>query len=445
MSLLRAVLDAGGSRRAWSTESIIPSAGAAYWGTNGSNAISQDQAAKILAIYSCVSLLADTISTLPAGAFDKVDDTRIEVKGPGWLSLPIPDDPNETWEDHVSQLVWSQELDGNSFTLALPDVFDPAELRVVNPQKVTIRKRGQWDINMADGRETVGPDQLIHIARNRRPGLLRAASAVEEGGTSFAMKRAAERFSAKVFNNAVFLSGQLVLPGPALPAAITQIKDELAAQYGPENAGKPGVFANGAKWDVPHMNLQEMQLVELHKYAKLEAAGLFRVPPYLIGVVDPGAMAYASVEAQGTDFEKYSIRPRIVRIERAYNRLIPGALTYLRLNTAGLLRADFKTRMEGHQVAIQSRIQTVDEVRALEDWAPFGEANGGGFVDTPNNTVMDPRYAAINLLVRNGFDPAAALAALGLPPILHTGLVSKYVQGENVATAGAEPALNPTA
>lgn len=385
MSLLRTVLGGGASRRDQFYTEGVPALSTMPWAVGGGG-INQDSAVRIAAIHSCVSLLADTVSTQPFGAFQRTGGARLPAPDPDWMRQPIPDDPSVTMVDHLSQLMWSLALDGNSFTLALPNVFDPAELRVVNPTRTVIRKRARYELTMdGGGREVVGPDQMIHIARSRLAGGLRGMSPVEEAGTTFAMKRAAERFGERVFNQGIFLSGQLLLPGPASKDVIDQLKDELALQYGgAANGGKPGVFANGAKWDVPPINLQDMQLVELHKYAKLEAAGLWRVPPYLIGITDPGSMAYNSVEAQGTDFEKYTIRSYNVRIEKAYDRLIPGDLTFVRLNSAGLLRGDLKSRQEAYGFALQNKIMTRDEVRALEDLPPFGDERGG-LLETPNN------------------------------------------------------------
>lgn len=382
MSLLRAILGGGRERRDQFYEQGVPSLGSQSWAAG--NGVTQDQAVRILAIHACVSLLSDTISTLPAGTYVRNGGTRVETDPPGWLTTPIPSDLNATWEDHLSQLVWSQELDGNSFTLALPNAYEPTELYVLNPTGVTIRARGRYEITMDSGREIVGPDQLVHIVRNRRPGALRGMSPVEMAGTTFAMKRAAERFSERIFSQGIFLSGQMLLPGPASADVIDQLKAELTEQYaGASNAGKPGIFANGAKWEVPQLNLADMQLMELHKWAKLEAAGLFRVPPYLIGVVEPGAMAYASVEAQGTDFAKYSVLPRTIRIERAYNRLIPGRASFLKLSLDGVQRADFKSRAESYQFYLQNKVLRPAEVRALEDWAPDPEMPG--YLETPNN------------------------------------------------------------
>lgn len=382
--LLRAIMGGGAARRDQFYTEGVPPLSSMPW-AHGGGTISQDEAVRIAAIQMCVSLLADVVSTLPTGAYLKDGERRLPFDEPAWLRQPIPEDPNVTWQDHISQAMWSQELDGNIFTLALPDVNEVTALYNVNPQRVTIRKPGRFELTLDGGRETVGPDQMIHIARNRRPGALRGASPVEEAGTTFAMKRAADRFGERVFNQGIFLSGQMLLPGPAGPDVIKELTEQIAQQYaGTANAGKPGIFANGAKWEVPQLNLQQMQLIELHKWAKLEAAGLWRVPPYLIGVTDPGAMANASVEGQGIDLAKYSITPRTTRIEAGYRRLLGHPDAYLRMNVDGLQRGDFKTRWEGYQIGLQNKAYYVEDVWRMEDLDP---ARTGHLLETPNNNA----------------------------------------------------------
>lgn len=386
MSLLRAALGGRGARRDQFYTEGVPSLSSMPWAYGG-DSIGQDEAIHIAAIYSCVSLLADTVSTLPTHTYDRQGTTRVPLDDPEWMVHPLPLDPSTTWIDHLSQLMWSDCLDGNMFTLALPDVKNAVDLYVLNPTKVVIRKRATYELSMdGGGHEEVGPDQMIHIPHSRRPGDYRGMSPVQEAGTTFAMKKAAEKFTQRVFNQGIFLSGQLLLPGPASLDTMTQLRDEITTQYaGVANAGKPGIFANGAKWDIPQRNFQEMQLVELHKMAKLEAAGLYRVPPYLIGVTDPGAMAYASVEAQSIDFEKYTIRSYVERIEAGYDRLVPGSTSFMKINTNGLLRGDVKSRAEAAQFWVQNKILRPSEIRATEDFPPDPEMPG--YLETPNNNA----------------------------------------------------------
>lgn len=430
MSILQAILGTGPSRRDLFYREGIPPVSETSW---SGERIDQDSAVRMIAVYACVSLLADTVSTLPVGTYVKQGTTRLPDDDPDWLDMPVPTDPSLTRIDHLSQLMWSQGLDNNSFTLVLPDVSDPAELRVCNPNRVEVKssRTGPRYTLTPDGggREEVGPDQMVHISRARLGGTGRGVSPVSVASQSLATKRAAERLAAKVFGNGMFLSGQLLLPGPAQQEVIDQLRGEITEQYvGSDNAFKPGIFANGAKWDVPGINLAQFQLLEQNQNVTKEVARVYRIAPYLVGVTEPGAMANASVEAQGIEFEKFTIRPYIERIELAYRRLL-GPGRYLKFDTKGLLRGDFKTRMEGYQVATGAKLMLPEEARALEDMPPI--APGAAYLETPNNSAPDPRYQSLARLISAGYDPTESLAALGLPPIKHIGLPPVTVQPES--------------
>src|SRR3990167_3340057 len=104
-------------------------------------AVTRDKALGLSAVAACVSLKADTISTLPMKEHAKEGERRIEVDPqPDWLDRPIPRDPSVTFGGHLSQLVTSLELEGNSFTFASPSIYNPAELRVLDPRRVEIKR-----------------------------------------------------------------------------------------------------------------------------------------------------------------------------------------------------------------------------------------------------------------------------------------------------------------
>jgi phage portal protein BeeE len=212
----------GGERRdLFANSSIIPSV------EHMAEMVGQDSATRLIAVFRANQLLADTISTLPVGVFTRVGDQRVPVDGPGWLEQPDPTDPSITLVEHFSQVMWSLGLDGTSFTLALPNVDDPAELHVLDPKRVTIRKRGEWIVRLDDGTEKLGADQIVQIDRSRRPGQLRGMSPIDEASTTLGTQQAASRFGSKVFRNGVYMSGYLAIPGTKDPAVLAQIKDEI--------------------------------------------------------------------------------------------------------------------------------------------------------------------------------------------------------------------------
>jgi HK97 family phage portal protein len=390
VSLLRAILGRAPEQRMFEASSIIGSAGSV------GSTISQDTSTRIIAVFRAVQILADTVATLPVDVLQRRGGGRFPAARPDWLDAPDPDDPSITRVDHFSQVMWSQALDGNSFTLALPNVYDVASLHVMDPTKITVLKGPRYRLaTWEQGKPVeVGPDQMIHIARSRKAGSLRGLSPIDEAALALGTNRSAQQFSNKVFRNGAYMSGYVQVPGPLEDPTLQQIKGEIEAQYGGDNQMKPGVFANGAEWKIPQLSLEQLQFIELQKLGRSEIADLFGIPPHLLAITEPGTMSYRAVDAVGIDFEAYTIRPYIERIEAAYRRLIPGGFeTYLKFNTKGLLRADFKTRSEGYALLAQNKIYDIDEIRAFEDEPPFG-GDRGGPLETPNNNFAPARQTA---------------------------------------------------
>lgn len=367
--------------------------------------IDQATASRMIAIHAAWSLIADAVGLLPWGAYAKQGKSRMELDEPDWMYQPVPDDPSLTWDEHVSQLAVSLASDGSSFTMVLPEVTRPYELRVLDPERVTVRRVGsepRYDYRPeGGGKDELGPDQIIHVSRLRRPGQLRGLSPIEEAAQSIGKARAADRLGARVFNNAVLLSGYVSVPGDLSPAAHALLSEEIAKQYGGNaNAGKPGVFANGGEWKVPAPNLEALQLLAVLERGVLDIGMLYHVPPRKLAVVSPGAMSYSSVEQTAIEWVQDGVRPYVNRIENAYRRLLPGRETYLRANVDGLLRGDFKTRMDGMVAAINSHQLLVDEARALEERPPLSTIpdeilyGPGGLFDSPNSPTAPAAPAA---------------------------------------------------
>lgn len=357
--------------------------------------IDQGTASRMIAIHAAWSLIADSVGLLPWSAYEEQGDARIPLPQPDWMHQPVPDDPSITWDEHLSQVAVSMASDGNGFTMVLPEVLNPAELRVLDPERVQVRRvraEPRYDISWeGGGRDTLGPDQVIHISRLRRPGALRGLSPIDEATQSLSKVRAADRLGARVFDNAVMLSGFVSVPGPLSKEGHELLEESITKQYGGgANAGKPGVFANGARWEVPAPNLKDMQLLELLRWGVLDVARLYHIPPHKLGDNSPGSVSYGSVEQQAIEWVTDGVRPYVARIESAYRRLLPGRETYLRANVDGLLRGDFKTRMEGLVAALNSHQLLVDEARALEERPPLSSIpddilfGPGGLLNTPN-------------------------------------------------------------
>ena len=129
----------------------------------------------------------------------------------------------------------------------------------------------------------------------------------------------------------------------------------------------------------------EAQFLETRKFQVSEICRIFRVPPHMIGDLDRAT--FSNIESQNISFAVHTIRPWLVRIEQAINRaLFPdnekagspgGRRFYVQFNLDGLMRGDYKSRMEGYAIARQNGWMSTNDIRELENLNPVSEEEGG--------------------------------------------------------------------
>lgn len=388
--------------------------------------ITRDQALGLSAVFACVRLLADTVATLPAHVYEDHGGRRLLVDPqPDWLWRPSPRDPSVSWIVHLQQVMASLLLDGNAFVLVSPDVADPAELRVLDPRRVEIIRRfdGSVVYRVRDHAERVVDDfdwtRIIHIPLIRLAGELRGVSPLEAERRVFDAALQADELGVNFLRNGAWLSA--IVEAPAGVSFTKEQADELMASIerkygGAKKAGKIGLLTGGATIKPLSITPEQAQFIETKQLDDERIIRIFRCPPALLGMTRAGAVSYASSVEQALAFEKHTIRPLVEMIEHGYATLQVRP-RYLKLNTAGLLRGDPKTRYEGYRGGIESGVLVPNDVRALEDQAPI---EGGDrprvqlqYVDP---TVADGKVRAdtVSALVAAGMDLPTALRTAGL-------------------------------
>jgi len=414
------------------------------FGSSTGKRVDTDSALKSIAVQAAVRLLVNDIGSLPIDAF-RATGARQPLPRPSWMVAPIPTNPNVTWEDHVKQVVFSMLTDGNAFVYCFPSVKRPQGLRALDPKTVDIK----GDIGMGEtiyqvsGVGGLTPNEILHIPWVIPPGKNRGLNPIEAAKEGIGIALAADEFVGSYFGNGAILSGYIKFPQGMEPTEeqLKALKADFKLKHvGSRKSHAVGALTGGAEFEPFDYNNRDAQLLELREQIVEEVARLFGIPPHMLGSQRPGAVSYASVEQRSIDYVTHAVLPIVNRVEIAYRRLLPSTDAVLKFNLNGLLRADHKSRWDAYGVALDKRTVTVDEIRALEDLEPLGEDNGGGFLNTPNNTAADPRIEAVGSLIRAGFDPTAALEAVGLAPIQHLGLPPVTVQSAKEQTPAQEPA-----
>ena len=398
--------------------------------------VSSQTATQIGAVYACTRLLSDTISSLPVDTFIRREGNRLPFRPrPAWVYEP--EGPGSSRVEYFKQVVTSMLLSHGAVIQVLrAGNGDVAALQPLDPTRVTVRRNPRTRARefLVDGSAVLRSEDVLYICEMRRPGQVQGVSRIDEAKNTLGLAKALDEFASRYFSNGANAGGLIEFPGNLTQEQAKDLVDAFeAAHKGLRKAHRPGVLSGGAKFQKIGSDAEQAQMLESRQFSVEEIARVFRVPPSMIGLNTPGAMSYASVEHNAIQFVRYSLTPLIVAIEEAHNRLLPGE-AFLRINMDGLLRGDSATQAQVFSTAMQAGYMSVNDVRNLMDMRPV---EGGDLPRVPLANISvgaaglieeSQRVEMAAKLVQSGYDPAGVLAALGLPPIAHTGLASNQLQ-----------------
>lgn len=375
-ALLRSVANASRASEEWAKgddgwQSLVPS------GVK----VTRETAMQLSAVWACVRILSDTVSTLPVGTFRREGDVRIPTPRPRWLDAPNPD---QTRVEFVEQQVGSMLLDGNAFIMTVRDRFgDIVDLWNVHPDLVEPKRVGGqlvYDVTDPDtGQVTVlTRAQMFHIPCFAWPGQLRGVSPLEHARRVIGLGLASQEYAEKFYGQGMHGAGIIESKEPLTPDQGKELKrDFTRLAHGMANAHLPVVLSGGASWKPLSVTPEQGQFLESRKYSVAEIARWFRVPPHLIADVERSTSWGTGIEEQNIGFVTYGIRHLLERIEQAWTRwLFPFTDEFVKFNVDGLLRGDQKSRYDAYAVSRQWGWMNADEIRALEDLPPLPDGLG---------------------------------------------------------------------
>lgn len=427
-------------QRAISYQTLFASGDDIALGNLSSTNINADTAFQVNAVYSAVSLIADTISTLPVDVYVRRDGARYPFRPkPAWIDRPDVDLPREAF---YSQVLTSLLLEGNAFIRIFSNPRgEIVSLMTLNPMEVEVTRSRAGDLRFqVEGEDRMlTSEEIVFIPDLLRPGKVRGVSRVKALKEDFGLALALRNFAATFFGQGTNMNGIIEYPGQLTAEQAQMLTESFSANHrGWRKGHKTGVLTGGATWKSVQSEPDRSQALEARRFAVEDIARAFGVPGSLMGI--PGSMSYASVEQTNLAFITHTLRPLVAKLEGALTPLmarIPGGENaFVRFNLDGLARADLSTRMTAYSTGLQAGFLTVNDVRRLEDLRPV-EDEAADTVRVPlANVSIDESHVAADAqkvtmaqqLITAGFQPSSVLQALGLPAIDHTGLPSVQVQ-----------------
>ncbi len=428
-------------QRAVSFQTIFESGDDLAFGNLSDTSIDSKTVFQVNAVYSAVSLIADTISTLPLDCFIRIDGQRRAFRPkPSWVEKPDMALPRVAFYNSV---IVSLLLDGNAFVRVFSNrAGEVVNLVVLNPRTVTIKRNGQGRLVFTvEGEEkTLSQEEMIFIPDVLRPGTIRGVSRVEALKENFGLALALEKFASTFFGNGTNLSGVIETDSNLTKEQAENLRNSFDnAHRGWRRGHRTGILSGGAKFKTTQIDPESSQSIEARRFAVEDVARAFNIPANMLNI--PGTTTYASVEQNNIQFITHTLRPIVQKLEDAFSPLMtryPGGETaFIKWNLDGLARADIQARTSAYSTMIQSGVMSINDVRRLEDMSDIDDPAASNVrvplanvnIDAADLIATEKKVNMARTLVFAGYDPAEALVAVGLAPISHTGLPSTQLQG----------------
>lgn len=368
------------------TDSAVSNAPVVYFGhSDAGKTVVPETAIKVPVVYACVRVIAETIASLPLGVYERESAGTSKAENHMLYSV-LHDEPNAEmtsfqWRESMlaNLLLW-----GNSYSQVLRNgrgkvtALYPLLASQMRVERSDTTGKLVYEYTTTKGQTIkLRPEDVLHIPGLGFDGLIGYSPiALEKNAVGLAI--ATEEYGSKVFANGATPSG--VLTHPNTVKDIKRVRDSWNAAYGgSSNAGKVAILEEGMTFSRISMPNNEAQFLETRQYQTEEICRIFRVPPHMIG--DLSHATFSNIEHQSIDFAVHTIRPWCVRIEQAMNRVLfsdrEKSRYFVQFNLDGLMRGDYKSRMEGYSIGRQNGWLSANDIRALENMNPIPAEEGG--------------------------------------------------------------------
>jgi HK97 family phage portal protein len=350
----------------------VPPWGSHMGSSSSAVAVNNETALRHSAVWACLRLRANLISTMPVDAFRRVSGVQIEVTKPPVLVNPGGERVG------IMEWLYSTQFDldraGNTFGLITErdSLNNPSRIDLVPVGEVTVKAKGSEVTGYRISGTPYTPDQVWHEKQYTVAGLPVGLSPVAYAAWTIGEYLTIQDFALEWFGNSTVPVAHLKNTTQELtPDQADAMSSRFAAKI---RAGMP--LVSGSDWEYTPLTAANHQTdwIEGKQYGITDVARFFDCPGDLIdAAVQSGNVTYANVTQRNLQFLVMSLNPAIVRREGALSKLVQDPV-FVKLNADALLRMDPQGRAAVFQTAITSRWLAPSEVRALEDRKPFTES-----------------------------------------------------------------------
>lgn len=376
-----------------------------WFGTSSSGkVVTADKAIQLSAVWACVRLLSESISTLPLKIYIRQPDgsRKAATDHPAYSILCRKPNSEMTPSRFMLMVVASICLRGNAFIEKKFIANRLVSLVPLLPQNMVVKRltSGALEYKYTEnGNERVIPvKNIMHIRGFGLDGVC-GMMPMKTGRDVIGSAMAVEESAAKIFEQGLQSSGFLTAEQALNDEQRERLREYMAKFTGSKNAGKIMVLEGGLKYQGVTMNPEDAQMLESRSFSIEEICRWFRVPPFMVGHTTKQSSWASSLEGMNLQFLTHTLRLLLVNIEQEIGRCLLDSddEVFAEFSVEGLLRADSVGRAAYYTSALQNGWMSRNDVRRLENMPPI---EGGDIYTVQLNLTQLKNLESINPAVQ---------------------------------------------
>ncbi|MEL7609501.1 MAG: phage portal protein [Bacillota bacterium] len=346
-------------------------------------------AVRVTAVFACIRLLSESVASLPFPLYRKTGRGK-EKATDRLLYSVLHDVPNpetdsfQFWQSFmVNMLLYGRgyaEIVRNGAGEVVQMWNIPTPYVKIKRHETTRELEYEVTSPPPESKKyTLRKDQVFRVDWMSEDAL-NAYKPIELAQNAIGLNVAAEEFASNYFKNGMNVGGIVEYPDGLDDEAFERYKQSMREGYaGLSNSARLLFLEQGSKFQKVTNTPEESQMLETRKFQVTEAARFYNVPAHMVGDLEHAT--FSNIEQMSLNYVIYSLRPYLVRIERAITaQLLTGmerANYFARFSVDALLRGDYKSRMEGYAQGRQNGWFSANDIRELEDMDSIPAEEGG--------------------------------------------------------------------
>jgi HK97 family phage portal protein len=338
-----------------------------------------DSVVQLAALYAAVRVISDGVASLPLQSYRKDPSGSPQLMPNG----PLLDSPSviDTPYDWLFKCMTSLLLQGNAWGLittrsgitAPTGLGYPTTVEWLPPQDISVEDDQQQPYNPLRTRvyylgRLMDRDQLVHVKAFSVAGRTEAVSPMRAFMHLIGQGKEALDYSYNWFHNGGF-------PPSTFQNLAEEVSEEQAKTIRRRltdtlRSHEPLVFGRDWDWKPVVVPQNEATFIQAMQLNAAQIAAIYGVPPERIGGLRGSSLTYSTQEQETLSLIVDTLRPWLVRLEQAFNPLLPST-QFCKFNADEMLKTDLKTRHQIYQVDRQMGFRTVDELRQLDNLGPL--------------------------------------------------------------------------